>query len=41
LNVKLITTRSLGRSDPENPGLRQAKGKHVKLLQRTDFERFC
>jgi hypothetical protein len=30
----------LGISDPENPGLKEAKGRHIKLLQRNDFERF-
>ena len=28
-------------ADPEIPGLKQAKGKHAKLLQRADFDRFC
>jgi hypothetical protein len=34
LNVELITTQVSGEeADPEIPGLKQAKGKHAKLLQ--------
>src|SRR5271156_6101466 len=33
-----LQLRCRGRSDPENPGLKQAKRKHVKLLRRMNFE---